>query len=164
MNDHEQLITRFYTAFQKLDYKTMQESYHDDAIFFDPVFEDLNVVEVRNMWEMLCKNAKDFSLQFSKVQADEEYGSCYWEAAYTFSQTKRKVVNKIKAHFKFHQGKIVEHTDDFDLWKWSRQALGLPGWILGWSAVMQKKIRSKAQDNLGRFMSKKTASPNSPSA
>ncbi len=157
MNDHEQLITRFYSAFQKLDYKTMQQSYHDDAIFFDPVFEDLNAAEVRDMWEMLCKNAKNFSVQFSAVHADVDYGTCKWVASYTFSQTGKKVVNNIKAYFKFHEGKIVEHTDDFDLWKWSRQALGLPGWVLGWSAFLQKKIRLKAQDNLAKYMHHKSA-------
>ena len=134
----------------------MQECYHDDVIFFDPVFEDLNAAEVRAMWEMLCKNAKDFSLQFSKVEADNEYGTCNWVAQYTFSQTGNKVTNNIKAYFKFHEGKIVEHTDSFDLWKWSRQALGLPGWFLGWNTALQKKIQQKAQNNLAKFMQSKS--------
>ena len=134
----------------------MQECYHDDVIFFDPVFEDLNAAEVRAMWEMLCKNAKDFSLQFSKVEADNEYGTCNWVAQYTFSQTGNKVTNNIKAYFKFHEGKIVEHTDSFDLWKWSRQALGLPGWLLGWNTALQKKIQQKAQNNLAKFMQSKS--------
>src|SRR5690349_11733526 len=107
MNDHEQLIRRFYTAFQQLDYKTMQGCYHDDALFFDPVFQDLNAWEVRQMWEMLCKQAKDFQLQFSEVKAEEEYGSCTWTATYTFSKTGRKVTNHIKAYFKFYEGKII---------------------------------------------------------
>lgn len=139
MNGNRQLIKHFYTAFNQLDYLSMQQCYHDDAVFFDPVFEDLNAAEARAMWEMLCQNAKGFSLQFFDVEADDEYGTCKWVANYTFSQTGNKVNNKIKAHFKFHEGKIVEHTDDFDLWRWSRQALGLPGWMLGWSAFMQKK-------------------------
>ena len=134
----------------------MQECYHEDAIFFDPVFEDLNTAEVRAMWEMLCRNARDFSLQFSQVEADHEYGTCHWVAHYTFSQTGNKVTNNIKAYFKFHEGKIVEHTDSFNLWKWSRQALGLPGWLLGWSTALQKKIQQKAQDNLAKFMQSKS--------
>ncbi len=157
MNENQQLITRLYSAFKKADYKTMQECYHDDAIFFDPVFEDLNAAEVKDMWEMLCKSARNFSVEFSEVAADDEYGSCRWVAHYTFSQTGKKVTNKIKAYFKFHEGKIVEHTDNFDLWIWSRQALGLPGWILGWSNVLQKKIRAKAQDNLAKFMQAKSS-------
>ncbi len=155
MNENQQLITRFYSALSKADYKVMQECYHEDAIFFDPVFEDLNTAEVRAMWEMLCKSAKNFSVEFSHVNADDEYGTCRWVAHYTFSQTGKKVTNKIKAYFRFHEGRIVEHTDNFDMWIWSRQALGLSGWILGWSNVLQKKIRSKAQDNLAKFMHSK---------
>jgi ketosteroid isomerase-like protein len=155
MNENQQLITRFYSALQQTDYKTMQECYHEEAIFFDPVFEDLNAAEVRAMWEMLCRNAREFTVQFSNVEADHEYGTCKWVARYTFSQTGKKVTNKIKAYFKFHEGKIVEHTDNFDLWKWSRQALGLPGWLLGWSPVLQKKIQQRAQDNLATFMQSK---------
>ncbi|MEJ7767753.1 MAG: nuclear transport factor 2 family protein [Chitinophagaceae bacterium] len=157
MNDNQQIITRFYTAFSQLDFKKMQECYHENAIFFDPVFEDLNAAELKDMWEMLCKNARDFSLQFMEVEADDEYGTCKWVATYTFSQTGNKVTNKIKAYFKFHEGKIAEHTDNFDLWKWSRQALGLPGWLLGWNEVLHKKIRAKAQDNLAKFMKAKAS-------
>ncbi len=155
MNENQQLITRFYSAFKQADYKTMQECYHENAVFLDPVFQDLNTAEVRDMWEMLCKNAKNFSLQFSQVEADNEYGTCRWVANYTFSQTGKKVTNKVKAYFKFHEGKIVEHSDNFDLWKWSRQALGLTGWLLGWTEMLQKKIRNKAQDNLAKFMHSK---------
>jgi len=157
MNLNQQLITRFYTALNKADFKTIQDCYHDDAVFFDPVFQDLNSAEVRDMWEMLCKSAKNFSVVFSEVIADKEYGTCKWIAHYAFSQTGKKVINNVKAYFKFHEGKIIEHTDHFDLWKWSRQALGLPGWILGWNEVLQKKIRKKAQDNLATFMQAKAA-------
>ena len=156
MNDNEKLIHRFYDAFNKLDYKTMQECYHDDAVFFDPVFQDLNAYEVRNMWEMLCRQAKNFSLAYSEVQADEEYGTCRWTARYTFSRSGRRVVNNIRAHFRFRDGLIIEHTDDFNLWTWSRQALGLTGWLLGWSEMVQKKIRNTAQDNLLAFLNAKT--------
>ncbi len=152
MNGNQQLVTTFYSAFQQLDYKTMQQCYHEDAVFFDPVFEDLNTTEVRQMWEMLCTQAKNFSLQFHEVKADEAYGTCSWVAEYTFSQSGKRVVNHVKAYFKFHEQQIIEHTDDFDLWKWSRQALGLPGWVLGWSAFLQNKIRTKAQNNLSLYM------------
>ncbi len=51
----KELIIKFYTAFQQRDYKTMQDCYHEEAVFLDPVFEDLNATEVKYMWEMLCK-------------------------------------------------------------------------------------------------------------
>ena len=68
MNENEQIIQRFYTAFQKLDYATMQDCYSSRPVFNDAVFGILEGDDVKYMWEMLCKNAKDFSLQFSNIQ------------------------------------------------------------------------------------------------
>ena len=46
MNEHKQIIERFYSAFQRLDYKTMNDCYSDDIIFSDPVFLILKGDEV----------------------------------------------------------------------------------------------------------------------
>ena len=152
MHPNRKLIEQFYSSFQKLDWRGMHECYHEDVIFYDPVFEDLDAKKAKAMWKMLCQQAKDFKLDFYEVRADDEYGSCHWKASYTFSKTERKVVNRIRAHFKFHEGKIIEHMDDFDLFTWSRQALGTSGWLLGWSSFLKKKIRSGAKMNLEKFM------------
>ena len=63
-----ELVQRFYSAFQKLDYATMQDCYDDEVIFQDPAFGVLNGEEAKLMWEMLAKNAKNFSLVFSPIQ------------------------------------------------------------------------------------------------
>jgi ketosteroid isomerase-like protein len=153
MNKNEELMNGFYTAFQKLDYKTMNNYYSDDIVFFDPVFNLLERNQVKAMWEMLCKNAKDFKLVFGNIVAlDEEYYTCDWVATYTFSKTGRRVVNKIKAHMRMADGKIVEHSDGFSLHKWSMMALGFSGWLLGWNRFFQNKIKREARKNLERFM------------
>ena len=153
MDGNAQIIERFYSAFQKLDYATMQSCYSDDIIFNDPAFGILEGPEAKAMWEMLCKNAKNFALSFSNIQLlDEEYATCDWVANYVFSKTGRKVTNKIKAHIRLQDGMIIEHTDQFDIWKWSRQALGLPGILLGWSGYMKNKIRHNARKSLEKFM------------
>ena len=123
MSDKKRVIERFYSAFQKLDYKTMNDCYSDDIIFSDPVFLTLKADEVKNMWEMLCKNAKDFSLTFSDIEdVDEEYATCKWVASYTFSKTGNRVVNNIKAFMRIKDGKIIEHSDAFRLSTWIGQA------------------------------------------
>ena len=152
MHPNEQLIEKFYTSFQQLNWKAMNECYHSEIFFYDPVFEDLNAVKVKAMWQMLCRQATNFSLVFSDVKADDEYGSCKWTATYTFSKTGRKVINNIKAHFKFHEGKIIEHMDDFSFWKWSRQAFGIKGLLLGLTSIMRNKVRKTAKANLEKFM------------
>ncbi|HEY6503796.1 MAG TPA: nuclear transport factor 2 family protein [Chitinophagaceae bacterium] len=156
MNTNQQLIERFYTAFQKLDHKTMNDCYAGDIIFNDPVFGVLKGDEARAMWEMLCKNARDFSLTFSDIELlDEEYATCRWTATYTFSKTGNKVVNKIKAYMKFYDGKIIEHSDAFRLSTWIGQALGWKGKLFGWTGVMKRAVQKNARRNLENFMSKK---------
>jgi ketosteroid isomerase-like protein len=153
MTNNEQLINNFYSSFQKLDHKGMNACYSDDIVFFDPVFGLLKGHEAMSMWEMLCTNAKDFSLTYGNIQhLDDEYSTCNWEATYTFSKTGRRVVNKIKANMKFAGGKIIEHSDAFSLHKWSSQALGFNGWLLGWNSFFQNKIKNGAKKNLLKFM------------
>ena len=158
MPTNEEVINRFYSAFQKLDYKTMNECYGDDINFSDPVFGMLRDDEVKSMWEMLCRNAKDFSLTFSNIQAiDDEYSTCNWVVTYTFSKTGNKVVNKIKAFMKLKNGKIIEHSDAFRLSTWIGQALGVPGKIFGWMGWMKRKVQKGARKNLISFIEKKDA-------
>ncbi len=157
MNANEQLMTRFYECFSRCDWQGMTECYSPDVVFNDPAFGILQDGDPQLMWEMLCKQAKDISLQFSEVQADHEYGTCRWVARYTFSKTGRKVENHIKAYMRFADGKIIEHTDEFNLYKWSRMALGLPGTLLGWSGFMQRKIRKNALMSLEKFKAQKIA-------
>jgi hypothetical protein len=152
MNEEEQMIKGFYTSFQKRDWKGMLACYGEDVFFYDPVFENLDGPQVRAMWEMLLSRARDLELSFSDVRSDDGYGSCNWVATYTFTSTGRKVVNKGKARFSFNEGKIAEHQDEFSLWKWSSQALGLPGVLFGATSLFQKKIRRNARKSLEKFM------------
>jgi len=151
--NRDELINKFYSAFQQLDHRGMNSCYSDDIVFFDPVFGFLRGDEVRSMWEMLCNNAKDFSLTYSNIKhLDDEYSTCEWVATYTFSKTGKKVVNRIKANMLFADGKIIEHSDAFSLHRWSSQALGFSGWLLGWNRFFQRKIQNGARKNLVKFM------------
>lgn len=152
MEPNEDLIRRFYTAFQNKDFVTMQDSYHPAAHFSDPVFTSLDCEGVRAMWQMLVTAGKDLKISFRDAKADDKTGSCHWEAWYTFSRTGRKVHNIIEATFEFKDGLITRHKDQFDFWRWSRQALGTPGLLLGWTPVLQQKIQSTAADGLRKFM------------
>ena len=149
---NRQLIETLYTAFQASDADTMAACYHDQAIFKDPAFGKLKNGEVRDMWRMLIERSKgNLTITFSDVQADDDTGSASWEAKYPFSKTGRMVHNRISARFKFAEGKIIEHRDEFDLWKWSGMALGWPGKLLGWPPFFQQKIRSTAMASLRKW-------------
>lgn len=161
MPTNEEIISKFYTAFQQRDYAAMNSCYSDDIVFSDPAFGLLRGDEAKSMWEMLCKNAKDFSLTFSNIQLlDEEYATCNWTATYTFSKTGRRVVNHIKAFMKLKDSKITEHSDAFKLSKWAAQALGWRGALLGWTGFMKKKIQKNARKSLVAFIEKRNLSQN----
>ena len=153
MQSNEEIVKKFYTAFQHLDHTTMNSCYSEDIVFFDPVFGLLRGEQARYMWEMLCSTAKDFTLTFGNIiHLDEEYVTCDWVATYTFSKTGRKVINQVRANMRFDEGKVIEHSDAFSLHKWSTQALGFSGWLLGWNSFFQKKIKNQAKRNLLKFM------------
>jgi len=130
----------------------MQQCYHPEAHFSDPAFPGLNYLEVKAMWQMLCENAKDFSLHFSDVTSNRDQGSCNWQAWYTFSLTGRKVHNIIRADFYFKDGLIMQHTDTFNFWRWSRMAMGVTGNLLGWTPFFRSKVQATARKSLTRFM------------
>ena len=126
--------------------------YAPDVTFSDPVFPALHGEAARGMWRMLCARGKDLRLEFSRVQADDRTGSAHWEAWYSFGATGRKVHNILDATFTFSNGLIVSHVDRFDLRRWSRQALGPVGVLLGWTPLVQNKIRRTAARSLESFL------------
>ncbi len=158
MHQNADLIKKFYTAFQERDASAMNDCYHGEVVFSDPAFGTLTANEVTSMWRMLCERGKDLVIQFDEVYADEENGRAHWEAWYTFSKSGRRVHNKIDASFDFQAGKIFRHTDRFNLWSWSSQALGPLGTFLGWTPSVQSAIRKEARQGLEKFI-QKTALP-----
>ena len=150
---HAALITRFYSAFAQRDWATMASCYHPEVHFTDPAF-DLQGARAAQMWRMLCTQGRDLQLSFSGVQADDRSGSAHWDARYTFSKTGRKVHNQIDAVFDFRDGLIRRHVDSFDFWRWSRQALGAPGALLGWSTFLRGQVQKQAARSLDSFVAK----------
>ena len=156
MTPNETTINKFYTAFSNGDAEQMCECYHPNVQFRDPVFGLLKGKDVCQMWKMLLeRNKGKIKIDFSEVKANEHLGSAYWIAKYNFSKTNRKVVNTIASKFHFQEGLIIKQTDDFDVWKWSKQALGIPGLLLGWTGFMQKKIQEQARMALKKYSEKK---------
>ena len=149
----QELIERFYAAFDRKDGEAMAACYHPDAVFSDPVFPRLDAREVGAMWRMFCSTpGGDLAVEFRDVAADDREGRAHWDARYTFSATGRKVLNQIDAAFEFRDGLIVKHTDTFDLWKWTRMALGPVGVVLGWSPIVRNKVRGQARKLLEKYM------------
>lgn len=148
---NEELIERLYDAFNRGDGDTMAAAYAPGARFSDPVFTDLREEEPGAMWRMLTGRANGLSVQLLEHQADDARGSAHWTADYTF-RTGRRVHNDVHAEFTFKEGKIVEHRDRFSFHTWARQALGPVGLVLGWTPVVQSKVRAEARAGLDEFL------------
>ena len=101
---------------------------------------------------MLCERGTDLQATFSDIQADDTKGQAHWEATYSFGKNGRLIHNVIDATFTFQDGKIIRHQDSFDLWKWTRMALGASGIFMGWSSVVQGKVRETAVSGLNKFI------------
>jgi ketosteroid isomerase-like protein len=143
---------RFYAAFAARDWRTMGSLYADDARFTDPAFVDLDAAEVRAMWRMLISRGADLALEYRVLDETAVSAAVHWTARYTFSQSGRKVVNEIDAEMTLRDGAIVRHVDRFDFHRWARQALGAPGWLLGWTPLFRRKVQAKARAGLRQFM------------
>ncbi len=150
---NKQLVQKFYEAFCKKDFETMNRCYAESIVFSDPVFGWLQGNEVKAMWQMLCTQAKDFGLVFDDItEIDQEYITCKWVATYTYSKTGRRVTNRAKAFMRVNDGLITEHSDGYKLSNWLAQALGLPGKLFGWTHFMKRKMQRAARKNLEAFM------------
>lgn len=152
MHANAHLIHRFYGAFQRRDAQAMAACYAADAQFHDPVFGELPRARAAAMWQMLCARATDLDLTVSDVTADDARGAARWVARYTFGATGRPVTNRIQATFEFTDGRIRRHMDRFDLYAWARQALGVPGLLLGWAPPFQRAIRARAVRGLDAYI------------
>ena len=155
-NANDELIQRFYAAFDRKDGEAMAACYTPDARFDDPVFPGLTGREPGDMWRMLTARATDLAVELPEAKADAEAGSARWIATYTFGATGRQVVNRVQSAFRFDgNGLIAEQHDEFPFWTWSRQALGTSGLLLGWTPLLRSKVQSNAAAELARFRADK---------
>ena len=149
-------INRLYDALHRLDSAAMQACYAPDAQFDDEVFSLRGRAQIGGMWRMLCEATKAQGRDVWRIEASQiTANSAHWDAHYRFSTTGRLVHNSIEAHFEFNaKGLITRQRDRFSFWRWSRQALGTSGLLLGWTPIVRHKVRAQAAAKLAKFMLK----------
>lgn len=153
--NNKKLIEQFYTSFSNGNVEKMLECYHRDIIFKDPVFGTLKGKRAFDMWKMLLsKKNENTTIKSYGITADEKKGEANWVAEYHYGLKKRKVINRVYADFTLKDGKIIQHIDTFDLWKWTKQALGITGYLIGWTPYMKSKIQKTMNKRLDDFINK----------
>jgi hypothetical protein len=146
---NKDILDGFYSAFSQKDTNRMLSYYSADVLFHDPVFGSLQGEQVAAMWRMLLeRGGDDLHVTHRILSLNKDGGQVEWTARYNFGPRKRPVVNRIIATLWIANGKIYQHEDHFDFWKWSRQALGLPGYLLGWTGYLRLKVRGMAKKGL----------------
>lgn len=144
-----ELIQTFYRAFAANDIEGMVACYAPDVVFADPAFGELRGKDAHDMWRMLVqRGAAANEVSFGNVTGEGKHVTADWMARYQYGPRKRMVINEVQAEFVVENGKIVRHTDRFNLWRWARQALGLNGLLIGWSAFFQARMQETTRGML----------------
>ena len=103
------------------------------------------------MWRMLLTRAEDLAIEVKIAEDGPSRAQVDWVAHYTFGATGRPVVNLVHTEMSVSVGRIVRQVDQFSLWRWSSQALGVRGLLLGWTPAVRTRIRTQAARSLKDF-------------
>lgn len=158
--DYKEKAEQFYTAFNQCDSQAMNALYADSVSFKDPAFGLLKDQDVRDMWSMLCSSqkGKNFKVSFVVKSVRPKKVEVFWEAWYTFSITGKRVHNQINSTLFFDdEGLIFKQIDRFSLHRWSRQAMGLTGALLGWTPFFKSGLQKRSGDALKKYQASLTA-------
>lgn len=153
-------LERFFTAFANLDAATMQACYAENARFDDGIYRLAGARQIGGMWTMLCAELRlrgigQWRLEVHRLRVRDEQGRAEWTAHYRFGAKGRKVRNRVYSRFDFDErGLILRQRDEFPFWRWAGQALGMRGWLLGWSPVLRTRVQGHAARQLARHMEK----------
>ncbi|MET8144459.1 nuclear transport factor 2 family protein [Sphaerisporangium sp. NPDC005288] len=152
--EHQQVIRGFFDAFARGDTDALGRCYHPEISFGDPVFLELEGRDqVVGMWSMLLASVTDLRVAAWDITADDHSGGASWSARYVLRRNGRQVVNQVSAQFRFEDGLIVRHHDDFDFRHWSTLALGRPtGVLVGWAPALRRRVRDRARHRLDEYL------------
>lgn len=148
MNSKE-IAIKFYDAFSVANIDVLKQLYDKKLIFNDNIFVNLDYNETISMWSSLLVGNKNMSIKYEIKKYSEKYVEVEWIADYLFTSTNRNVKNIILAKMEIDQGKIINHTDNFDFYKWSQMAFGITGVLIGWTSFFKNKVRTEAYNKLG---------------
>jgi ketosteroid isomerase-like protein len=149
MHPNAQLLQKLYNSLNNHDYASMAACYRADAVFEDIAFRLSGKQSIQAMWHMISEG--DLRATFSQVEANDENGVVKdLVDTYTFRDTGRHVVNRIRSEFEFREGLIQSHRDHCNPLQWGLQALGpVKGLVAG---LVPRVRQSAAQEKLANFM------------
>jgi ketosteroid isomerase-like protein len=115
----------YFEAFSRRDFTVMANLYqpHQQNVFNDPIFKNLDSNQVKAMWKLLLADQRDLQLQYKIISDDGLNISIEWIAQYTYPATGQRVVNHATSRMQVRDGAIVRQNDDYSLCHWTLMAL-----------------------------------------
>lgn len=149
-----QALERFFDAMQRCDTEALRTSYHPALRFDDPLISTTSVGDRLDWCGMLwsprdADGQRIWQLELEEVRTRGALATARWNLRYRYTPTKRLIDQALHSHFSFDaDGRITTQRDSFDFWRWSRQAHGLLGLLLGWTPLMWDQAREQARASL----------------
>ena len=154
-----QTLERFFAALAERDIDAMAQCYAYGAHFEDPVFELQGHREIMGMWSLLFERRSPltdtWTLDFHSLHTLHNRGSARWEPTFLYRPTGRVVHNIVSSQFSFDEdGLITLQRDNFDFWRWARQAYGFVGLMMGWTPLLWDQARAQADTSLQEMLAR----------
>ncbi len=145
------IVTQFFEAFAKHDWRSIARCYHDKASYSDPLFPDLRGERIVYMWYQMLGTAgakqthsmNDLNLEYRILFGDERKAQVEWTANYVYAG--RYVRIEGLTTLAIWDDKIVRHVNEYNFWRWIRQAKGLTGLVFGGLPAYQRNVQRSAQ-------------------
>lgn len=140
---------RLFCALQGGDADALIRFYEPDADFYHPLLGRLRGAQIGSAWRSFLALTPDFGITFRIEQVGPGAAEVSWRQTYRFHLTARPIVITGTSQFLLRrQGAevlIAQQIDRCDRRLWSRQALGLKGFVLsflpGWRTFVENELR-----------------------
>lgn len=151
-------VQDFFDALARLDAYALAQCYAPSARFEDAAWSLQGTEAIAAMWEMICDDTRRLGadvwrLECLRIRGTRHRCKVDWRLSHRDPATGRLIHQRMESRFLLtRDGRIDFHENRFSLWRWSRQARGLSGWLLGWTPIMRQRVRHDAAQRLDRYL------------
>lgn len=112
-------LDKFVGLYQKLDksnLELLQELYHQDIVFVDPMHRIEGLDNLKDYFANLYENLTECQFNIEHSVHDNDSASLYWQMVFSHKRLAAGKAITVDGHtvLKMHQGKVIYHRDYFD--------------------------------------------------
>jgi hypothetical protein len=147
-------IETYFDAFSKGDYRTMRSLCDPKITFNDPVYTSLQGKSVFALHHFMAERRICPTITIRSISEKGNRVKVKWTNEYEYATYKTHISIDVRSIFHFEHTSIISQTDQYNLWKWSKMALGFTGTYLGWTPMFRSTLRRSSQQSLATFIQK----------